>query len=169
MLSKKIEQALNEQIAKEAYASNSYLSMASWSETLSLRGCAAFFHAQSEEERVHMLKLFKYVNESGGHAIVPALKEPASKFKDIQESFEISLSQEKEVTASISKLVELTFNSKDYSSFNFLQWYVSEQHEEENLFRTILDLVALAGKEGRNLLILDSEIAKMKETGESKE
>ena len=163
MLSKKIESALNEQIAKEAYASSSYLAMAGWSETTGLRGCAKFFYTQSEEERGHMLRLIKYVNESAGHALIPALKEPHHSYKSMNDVFEISLAQEKEVTQSINKLVELTFTSKDYASFNFLQWYVAEQHEEEALFKSILDMINLAGSDGRSFIILDKEIAELKD------
>lgn len=161
MLNKKIEKELNGQIAREAHASSSYLSMASWCETQGLRGSASFFYTQSQEERVHMLKLVKYVNESRGHALIPALKEPKTEFKSLHEVFELSLEQERDVTKSINHLVELTFSSKDYASFNFLQWYVAEQHEEESLFAAILDLLNLAGKDGRSLLIVDGEIAKM--------
>jgi ferritin len=165
MLSKKIETALNDQIAKEANASGSYLSMASWCQTKGLGGATSFFYAQSEEEREHMLKLVKYVNESGGHARVPALKEPPAKYKNIANVFEVSLEQEKAVTKSIHKLVDLTFSAKDYATFNFLQWYVAEQHEEETLFNSILDLINIAGIEGRNLLLVDKEIASIRDKG----
>jgi ferritin len=167
MLSKKIEKALNEQIALEAYASNSYLAMASWCETQGFRGATKFFYAQSDEERVHMLKLVKYVNASGGHAIIPSIKEAAETYNSLQAVFEVSLKQEQSVTASINKLVELTFNAKDYAAHHFLQWYVEEQHEEENLFRSILDLFKIAGKDERSLIILDNEIVKIREEVEA--
>ena len=162
MLSKKMEEALNKQIVKEAYACNSYLSMASWCETKGLRGCASFFYAQSEEEREHALKLIKYLNESAGHGLVPAVREPPENYKSIKEAFEISLKQEKDVTASIHALVDLAMDIKDYAAFNFLQWYVEEQHEEENLFRSILDIFEVAETDGKNMLLFDSEIAKIR-------
>ena len=162
MLSKKIEAALNNQIAQEACASSSYLSMASWCETKGLRGCAGFFHAQSEEERAHMLKLVKYVNEAGGHALIGAVGEPPAHYKSIHHLFEVSLNQEQDVTKSINTLVEMTFSARDYASFNFLQWYVAEQHEEENLFTSILNILELAGKDSKSLIIVDNEIAKLK-------
>ncbi len=159
MLSKKIEQALNSQIIKEAHASNSYLSMASWCETQGLRGSASFFYAQSDEERQHMLKLVRYINETGGHALIQDIKEPKETYKSIKDVFELSLEQERGVTESINELVELTFSSKDYATFHFLQWYVEEQHEEESLFKSILDLINVAGTQEKNLLFLDKEIA----------
>ncbi len=161
MLSKRVEKALNDQIAKEAYASNSYLAMASWCERKALRGCTAFFYTQSQEERQHMLKLIKYVNDSAGEAKIPAIAEPKENYDSISDLFTISLKQERDVTASINNLVELAFSVKDHASYNFLQWYVSEQHEEESLFKTILDLIHLGGKEHQSLLLLDLEIGKL--------
>jgi len=169
MLLKKIEDSLNDQIAKEAYASNYYLAMASWAEVNGLRGCADFLYEQSAEERVHMMKLVKFINEAGGHAEAPAIKEPPNTFKSIAEVFQLAFEHEANVTKSISKLVELTFESKDYASFNLLQWYVAEQHEEEKLFRSILDVVKMAGTDHRGLLFIENEIRQIRAKEESKE
>ena len=166
MLSQKIEAALNEQIVKEAYAANYYLAMASWCEKSGLRGCAEFMYEQSEEELEHMMKLFRYVNAAGGHALVSAIKEPANSYKSISHVFQLALEHEIGVTKSINKLVELCFSQKDYSSFNFLQWYVAEQHEEEKLFNSILDVIKIAGADPRGLLLIDNEIAKLRENEE---
>jgi ferritin len=163
MINKKIEDAINQQIANEAYASSSYLSMASWCEITGLRGAAAFFYQQSDEERVHMLKMFKYINEAGGHSIVPVIKEPPATYKSIDAAFEIALKQEQEVTKQINKLVDLSLETKDYASFHFLQWFVEEQLEEERLFRTILDVIKLGVADPRcSLLLIDNEIAKIR-------
>lgn len=169
MLSKKIATALNEQIAKEAYASHYYLAMASWCEKEGLRGCAGFLYEQSEEELEHMMKLFRYVNAAGGHALVAALKEPPNAYKSISHVFQLALEHEIGVTKSINKLVELCFTEKDYSSFNFLQWYVSEQHEEEKLFNSILDVIKITGADARGLLLIDNEVAKFREKEGDKE
>ena len=166
MLTEKIAATLNDQMAKEAFASNSYLSMASWCDGQGLRGCAEFFYAQSNEEREHMLKLVKYINESGSHAHIPSIKEPLCKYESIKEVFELSLEQEKDVSQSINKLVELALGDKDYATNNFLQWFVAEQHEEEQLFRSILDIIRLAGFEGKNLLIIDNEVSKIRNRAE---
>lgn len=169
MLTKKIEQALNEQIIMEAYSSNAYLSLASWCEVKGYRGATKFYYEQSDEERMHMLKLVKYVNASGGHANVTAVEGPDRAFDTLKGTFEIALKQEEAVSQSIHSLVELTFNEKDYTTHNFLQWYVKEQHEEENLFRSILDLFELAGEDGKSLLILDNEILKVRAEFEAEE
>ncbi len=166
MLSKKVEEALNKQVAYEVYASSSYLSMASWCEKEGLRGTASFLYAQSEEEKTHMLKIFRYINEAGGHALSPALKEPPNKYNSINHVFELALEQEINVTNQINKLVELSLVTQDYASFHFLQWFVEEQLEEEKLFRMILDIIKLAGKEGRSLLLIDNEIGKLREEEE---
>ena len=162
MLTKKIESALNDQIVMEAYASNSYLAMASWCEVKGFRGATKFYYAQSEEERIHMLKLVKYVNASGGHANITSVEGPERAYKTLRETFETALKQERGVSSSINNLVELTFNQKDYTTHNFLQWYVQEQHEEENLFKTILDIFTLAGTDGKSLIIVDNEIMKIR-------
>ncbi len=163
MLSKKIETALNDQIAKEAYASNYYLAMASWCEKSGLRGTASFMYEQSEEELEHMMKLLRYVNSTGGHGLVAEIPQPPNTFKSISHVIELALEHELAVTKSINKLVELCFNEKDYSSFNFLQWYVTEQHEEEHLFNSILDLIKITGTDGRGVYFIDNEIGKFRE------
>jgi ferritin len=161
MLSKNVEKALNAQLAKEAYAANSYLAMATWSETQGYKGASDFFYGQSDEEREHMMKFVKYINASGGHALVPALKEPAQKYDSLKATFEVSLAQEQDVTKSIHELVTLSQETKDYATLHFLQWFVAEQHEEECLFQSILDMFKIS--EGKNMLLLDREIARTRE------
>ncbi len=160
MLSTKMLKALNNQIAEESYASHYYLAMASWCDKTGLRGSSSFLYAHAEQERQHMLKLFHYVNDAGGHAMVHAVKEPPAKFKSISDVFVLMLEHERFVTKCINGLVEICLDEKDYSTFNFLQWYVSEQHEEERLLNSILDLIKIAGVEGRGLFLIDKEIEK---------
>lgn len=160
MLSTKMLKALNNQIAEETNASHYYLDMASWCDKTGLRGSAAFLYAHAEQERQHMLKLFHYVNDAGGHAQVSAVKAPSSKYASIQDIFNKMLTHEKFVTKCINDLVDICLAEKDYSTFNFLQWYVAEQHEEERLLNSILDLIKIAGVEGRGLFLIDKEIEK---------
>ena len=163
MLSKKLQDKLNNQIAEEAYASNYYLAMASWCDQKGLRGCAQFLYRHSEQEKQHMMKLFRYVIDAGGHALVKAIKEPPAKFESITDIFTKTLAHEKHVTQAINVLVEYCLSEKDFSTFNFLQWYVAEQHEEERLLNSILDLIRIAGVEGRGLFLIDKEIEKRAE------
>lgn len=160
MLTPKMLEALNKQVAEENYACNYYLSMASWCDKNGLPGAAKFLFKNSEQERQHMMKLFHYINDAGGHAIAPAVKQPPMEFKNLLDVFQLVLEHEKYVTRAINQLVDLCLNEKDYSTFYFLQWYVGEQHEEEHLLGTILDLIKIAGLEGRGLFLVDKEIGK---------
>jgi ferritin len=162
MLTKNVEEALNKQIGYEAYASNSYLSMASWCDQEGLRGCTAFFYEQSNEERMHMLKIVKYVNQTGGHAKISAVEPPAETYQSVKDVFEKALRQELEVSQQINQLVELSFQAKDFATYNFLQWYVQEQIEEETLFNAILDIIRIGGQEAKSLLLIDNEISKIR-------
>lgn len=158
MINKKIETALNKQIEVEAYASNYYLAAASWCDTKGLQGCASFMNRHADEERMHMMKIFNYINDAGGHAVAPAIKQPPSKFKTLLDLFQEVLAHEISVTASINKLVDLCLSEKDHSTNQFLQWYVAEQHEEETLFRNILDKINLIGDDPRGSYWIDKEI-----------
>src|SRR3989304_4446029 len=125
MLSKKIEDALNRQIESEAMSSQLYLAMASWTEIKGYSGSAKFLYAHSDEERQHMLKLFLYINERSGQAIVPALKQPPKTFSSLIEIFNQILKHEVMISSEINKLVDICLSEKDYTTNNFLQWYVS--------------------------------------------
>jgi len=158
MLSNKIQDALNKQVGDENYASHYYLSMASWCDKTGLHGSATFLYTHAEQERAHMMKLFRYVNDAGSHALVQAIQAPTHNFQSLSEIMELVLKNEQIVTASINALVDTCLAEKDFSTFHFLQWYVAEQHEEERLFKSILDLIRLAGTEGRSLFLIDKEI-----------
>ncbi|MGE5942864.1 MAG: ferritin [Flavobacteriales bacterium] len=158
MLSKNIEKALNNQIKIEAESSQIYLAMACWAEVKGLEGVAGFMFKQSQEERDHMLKLVKYVNERGGHAQVSALAAPNVTFKSFKEMFEELYKHEIFVSESINELVHISLQEKDYSTHNFLQWYVAEQIEEEAVARTILDKINLIGDDKGGLYLFDRDI-----------
>ena len=161
MLTDKMLDKLNDQINVEFYSSNLYLQMASWCEAKGLEGCADFLKSHADEEMGHMHRLFTYVNECGAMAKLGAIDAPPTDFADIDAVFEETLRHEKYVTGKINELADTAFSEKDYSTFNFLQWYVAEQHEEEKLFNTILDKMRIIGTEGRGLYHFDQEIAKM--------
>ncbi|MGJ5642868.1 ferritin [Formosa sp. S-31] len=158
MLSKIIEKALNKQIRIEAESSQIYLAMACWAEVKGLEGVAAFMYKQSDEEREHMLKLVRFVNERGGHAQVSELKAPNVTFKSFKDMFEMLYEHETFVSESINELVHITLEQKDYATHNFLQWYVSEQIEEEAMARTILDKINLIGDDKGGLYLFDRDI-----------
>ncbi|MFM7078794.1 MAG: ferritin [Bacteroidota bacterium] len=158
MLSKKIQELLNRQVELEASSSQYYLAMASWAEVNGYNGVSKFLYKHADEERMHMLKLIHFINERGGHGVVPALKAPNSKFKGIQEIFEIILKHEIHVSTEINKLVGSCLAEKDYTTHNFLQWYVSEQIEEEALARNILDKLNLIGNDKGGMYLFDRDL-----------
>ena len=164
MLTKSILEALNKQIRIEAESSQIYLSMACWAEVQGLEGVAQFMFAQSDEERAHMLKLVKYVNERGGHAEITDLKAPKTKFGTFKEMFEELYQHELFVSNSINELVHITLGERDYSTHNFLQWYVAEQIEEEAQAKTILDKINLIGEDRGGLYLFDRDIQQIATT-----
>ena len=158
MLSKVIEEALNKQVTVEAASSQVYLAMASWAETRGYEGVSNFFYSQSDEERQHMLKLVKYVNERGGHAHIPEINEPSKMFDCLTHVFQDFLDHEVKVSSLINDLVHICLENRDYTTQNFLQWYVAEQIEEEALARTILDKLKLIGDDKGGLYLFDRDI-----------
>ncbi len=159
MLSKTIQEALNRQVKMEAESSQAYLAMASWAEIQpGLDGVTDFFYTQSDEERVHMLKLIRFINERGGFAVVPSLAQPNITFQSLQRVFEEFLKGELVVSESINEIVDLALKEKDFSTHNFLQWYVSEQVEEERLARTLNDKLELVGDDKGGIYLFDRDI-----------
>ncbi|MDX1348793.1 MAG: ferritin [Putridiphycobacter sp.] len=164
MSHKAIEKALNLQITKEANSSQLYLSMANWAEQNGLSGISQFLYAHADEERMHMLKLIKFVNERGGKAEIPPINKPKDSFTSIEELFNDLLSHEIMVTNSINEIVHLCIEMKDYTTHNFMQWYVAEQLEEEALARNILDKIKLIGNDKGGLYLLDRDMVNMATT-----
>ncbi len=165
MLNKKIEVICNRQVEREGYSSNLYLAMASWAEFSGLSGVAAWMYIQSDEERVHMLKFIKYINERGGKAVLPAFTQPPVEFKSVEEVFKEVLKHEEFVTESINEIVSLALELKDFNTNSFVQWFVNEQIEEEASARLILDKIRLVGKNNmyefdRDILSLRNQAAK---------
>ena len=158
MISKSMEDTLNKQIELEAYASFLYLSMASWCDTQGLAGCAQFMHRQSSEERDHMLRIFHYISEVDGHALTPAIPQAPVEFESVQSLFQQVYEHEQKETRAINDIVDICYQENDYSTLNFLQWYIEEQREEEDQMRTILDRLKLIGNGPQALYYIDKEI-----------
>lgn len=145
MLSKKVEEILVEQIEKEGFSSNLYLAMASWAETEGYPGIANWFYAQAEEEHGHMLKLVHYIIDRGGKAYVPAFKKPPIAWKSVTDAFQQTLAHEQTISKSINDIVGVCLGEKDYATYQWMQWYVNEQIEEESSVKAILDRLKLLG------------------------
>jgi ferritin len=169
MLSKIMADALNGQVLMEAQSSQAYLAMGSWAEIQpGLKGVTDFFYQHSEEERQHMLKLIHFINERGGFAVVPELKQPVLTFVSLKKAFEELLKHELAVSASINELVDLALKEKDYATHNFLQWYVMEQMEEEKLARECNDKLEMIGDDRSGLYLFDRDILNMGAEGKGK-
>lgn len=161
MLKKKVENALVDQVKLEEQSSRIYMAMASWCEVNGFPGAASFLYLHSEEERMHMTKLIKYLNDKGGHAILLAQEAPGASFKNLLEMFEDILKHEILVSQSINSVYEIAFTEKDYATSQFMQWYIEEQIEEESTFKGILDKFRLAGNERGGLFHIDKELGEM--------
>lgn len=161
MISKKVDQAINDQIRKEEYSSRLYLAMASWCQKNGYQGASAFLYKQSDEERMHELKLVHYLNERNGYAVLQDVEKPPFEFKSLHQMFEDVLKHEEFITASINELYFTAVSEKDYTTGNFLQWFINEQLEEENQANTILDKMKLAGNDKSGLFLIDKELGSM--------
>ena len=161
MLSPSVINKLNEQLNLEFYSSNLYLQMSSWCANHGYEGAAQFLEQHANEEMMHMQKLFAYLNDTGALAIIGQIDAPQHDFSSLKNVFELTSEHEKLITVRINELVGLTFEQRDFSTFNFLQWYVAEQHEEEKLFHSILDKFKLLGDAESNLYHIDNELSRL--------
>ncbi len=161
MLKPEMVENLNEQINLEFYSSNLYLQMSAWCEDQGFEGCALFLRKHAEEEMEHMNRLFTYVSDSGAMPLLGAIAAPPASFDSLADVFAQTYEHEKVVTGAINKLAHTAFTTQDYSTFSFLQWYVAEQHEEEKLFKGIIDKISLVGNDGKALFFIDKDLMEM--------
>lgn len=160
-ISEETEALLNKQIMMEGQASAHYLSMASWCDVQGYANSAKFLFNHADEERMHMMKLFFYINDAGGHALQPEITGLKHHYDSLRQVFELILEHEIKVTQSINSIVEHCYTVKDFATMNFMQWYVSEQREEELISRRALELFDIIGEEGIGLWTIDQEIGKL--------
>ena len=163
MINKELVEMLTRQIRMEGDARQFYLSASIWCKTRGLDGTAHFFNMQSEEEHGHMMKIINFLIEVGEKPVLPALEAPKNDFKNYRDLFETSLKYEKEVTESFHAMANKCLEVKDHTTLNFLQWFIEEQVEEEDLFRSILDKLDLIGETGTSIYLLDKELGSRQE------
>ncbi len=159
MLSKKMAEALNEQINKEMYSAYLYLSISVYADFKGLQGFANWYRVQYQEEMDHAMRIYTYVQEQGAQVKLKAIDEPPNDFGTPLQMVEKTLKHEQFVTQLINNLVDLAMKEKDHASQIFLQWFVSEQVEEESNVNEILDKIKLAGQEGNGIFMVDKELA----------
>lgn len=159
MLSPKLEAALNQQINAELYSAYLYFSMASYLASIDLAGCAHYMHAQTQEELLHASKMYEYVNERGGRVIMDAINAPKTQWGSPLEAFEDAYKHEQHVTSLINSLMELAIAEKDHATQIFLQWFISEQVEEEASANGVIQRMKLASSSPGGLFMIDKELA----------
>lgn len=166
LLSTEIETLLNQQVKKEAHSSAVYLSMASWCDRNGFDGSADFFFQQSNEEREHQLKLYKYILDMGGTAISPEINNIKLEYSTFREVFEDALDQEIAITQSFKNIVARCHKEQDYVTLEFLNWFLKEQREEEYIARRALELFDVIGENGTGFWDVDKNIGGIKYSGE---
>lgn len=159
MLQKKMAQALNEQINKEMFSAYLYMSMSGYSNSLGLKGFANWFMVQYHEEMFHAMKLYEYVQRQGEDVKLKAIEAPATTFDSPLDMFEKTLAHEQFITKSINDLMDLAIKQKDHATQIFLEWYVTEQVEEEDNDNDMIAQLRLIGDNPHALLMLDRELA----------
>lgn len=160
MLSKKMEDALNEQINAEFYSAYLYISMGAYFRSMRLNGFATWMEIQSKEEEEHAKKIYDYVNKRNGRVRLKLIKEPPIEWKSPLDVFEATYVHEQEVTKSIERLINLSEGEKDYAAASFLQWFIDEQVEEEYSVLQILERLRMVKDSNQGLLMLDAELGK---------
>ncbi|UZJ36973.1 MULTISPECIES: ferritin [unclassified Prosthecochloris] len=160
MLSKTLQKAFNEQINKEQYSAQLYLSMAAYCESLNLPGIAHWLKEQQKEEIGHAMQLYKYIIERGGRVELGVIEQPSLDFKSPTALFQDVLNHERSITASINKLYEKALKENDYASQVMLHGFIKEQVEEEASASEILETLKMAGEKGQALLMLDRQLAR---------
>jgi ferritin len=150
---------LNEQLNLELYSSLFYQQMSAWCNYHGFEGSAAFLRRHAKEEMNHMQRLFDYLIDTGSMPVIGQVVSPTAEFSSLEALYQRTFKHEQHITHKINELAHIAMTTQDYSTFNFLQWYVAEQHEEEKLFKSILDKLALVGESGQALYAVDKDLA----------
>lgn len=158
MLNKKMAQALNEQINKEMFSAYLYMSMSAYSNKIGLKGFANWFMVQYHEEMFHAMKIYEYVQRQGEDVKLEAIKAPPAEFSSQLDMFTQTLAHEQYITSSINDLMELAISAKDHATQIFLEWYITEQVEEEENDNDMIAQLKLIGDNVQGLLMLDREL-----------
>jgi ferritin len=158
-LSKKMQDAMNEQIKEELASAYIYLSMAAYCESINLGGFASWMEAQAGEEQEHAMKFYNFIHDRGGRVKLLALPQPPTEFEGPVDVFEKTLEHEQYITGRIHDLYALAVEENDYASLGILQWFVDEQVEEEKTATDILEMLKMIGDKGQGLILLDRQLA----------
>ncbi|MBK5251331.1 MAG: ferritin [Peptostreptococcaceae bacterium] len=158
MINKRMEKAINEQINAELYSGYLYLSMSAYAQTKNMSGIANWLRVQAQEEQFHAMKMFDYVNERGGTIVLDMIEKPQTEWENFVDVFEEVYKHEQKVTSLINNLVDIAMEEKDHATFNFLQWYIGEQVEEEANASGLLEQLKFIDGKGSGLFMMDREL-----------
>ncbi len=158
MLSERMMKALNKQLNAELYSAYLYLSMAAYFESKNLKGFANWMRVQAQEELMHAMKFFDYINERRGRVYLEAIEKPPTEWKSPLDVFEATYEHEVKVTSMINDLVNMSMEEKDHATYNMLQWFVAEQVEEEASADEIRQQLRMIKEDGRGIMMLDREL-----------
>ena len=164
MLNKNVEAAMNDQLQKELQSAYVYLGMSAYCESQSLPGMAAWLRQQFEEEQVHAMKFYTFIIDRGAKVVLQKLTAPPTEYSSALNIFETALDHEKKVTAAINDLYDLVAKEKDFASQAWLDWFATEQVEEEKSVGQIVDDLRRIGSEGNGIFLLDRELGQ-RQTG----
>ena len=159
MLKEEVANALIIQLNKEFQSAYIYLGMSAFASKKGLAGCANWFLIQYQEELAHAMKLFKYLEDQQVSITLPEIKKVGVEFKSILDTFKKALAHEISMSTNLNELSDLSMKAKDHATYNMLQWYVTEQVEEEATLNTIIDKMKLIGDNGYGLYVIDQELA----------
>ncbi|MDT8715644.1 ferritin [Clostridium sp. 19966] len=159
MLSRRLLDALNDQVNYELYSEYVYLAMASYCQSEDLNGLANFFKVQVQEERFHAMKFFDYINQMGGRVFLEGIHQPSNEFENILDVFEKALEHEKTVTKRIYNLSDIALEEKEHATMSLLKWFIDEQVEEEDTFNNIIKKLRRVKDNPAGLYMLDDELA----------
>jgi ferritin len=159
MISHQIQDAFNDQLNAELYSAYLYLSMSAYFESMNLKGFANWMRTQAQEEMLHAMKFYSFINDRGGRIVLSAIEGPPVKWDSPLAAFEDAYRHEQKVTGLINNLVDLAIEEKDHSAGAFLQWFVTEQVEEEASADAVVQKLKLAGGQGAAIFMIDAELA----------
>ena len=169
MLSDNMQAALNKQLNAELHSGYLYLSMNAYFKTLNLDGFANWMYYQAQEELTHGMKFYDFINQRGGQVTLDLIEAPPASWESPLAAFEATLAHEQKVTGLINDLMEVALTERDHATQIFLQWFVSEQVEEEESVGGVLEQLKLMGAAKGGLFMIDRELAKRSAGGESEE
>lgn len=164
MISKNLEKMLNDQFNRELFAVNAYLSLCSYFRDQEMDGFANFFKVQSEEESFHAEKIFNFIHDTGGRVLLQSIEAPKNDFSNILDAMKTALKYEEKVSKDFNSIAKAALDASDFATHIFLQWFITEQVEEESLFNNLIKKIQMIGDNSSALFLLNNELAQRKFT-----